>query len=60
MVTKKVLQCNPSILLRLKPKVLAFMEKVECKKYPKAVWNSMSKQQMQVRNCMDKKALSLP
>ena len=26
------------------------MEKVECKKYPKAVWNSMSrKQQMQVR-----------
>ena len=33
-----------------RPKVAASMEKVKCKKYPKAVWNSMTKeQQMQVR-----------
>ena len=27
------------------PKVAAFIRKVECKKYPKAVWNSMIKKQ---------------
>ena len=33
-----------------KPKVATFMEKIELKKYSKAVWNSMSsEQQMQVR-----------
>ena len=34
----------------VRPKVAAFTGKVECKKYPKAVWNSMTKkQQMQIR-----------
>ena len=34
----------------VKPKVVAFTGKVECKKYPKAIWNSMTReQQMQVR-----------
>ena len=34
----------------MKPKVVAFMGKAECKKYPKEVWNSMTKeQQMQAR-----------
>ena len=44
----------------LKPKVVAFMEKIECKKYPKAVWNSMAKeQQMQVAELYEQKASSL-
>ena len=29
----------------MKPKVAAFTGKVECKKYPKAVWNYMTKEQ---------------
>ena len=34
----------------VKHKVVAFMGKIECKKYPKAVWNSMmNEQKMQVR-----------
>ena len=33
----------------VRPKVVAFTGKIECKKYPKTVWNSMTKeQQMQV------------
>ena len=33
----------------VRPKVVAFMGKVECKKYPKPVWNSMIKiQEMQM------------
>ena len=33
----------------VRPKVMAFTRKIECKKYPKAVWNSMTKEQyMQV------------
>ena len=28
----------------MRPKVAAFMGKVECKKYPKADWNSMTKE----------------
>ena len=33
----------------VKIKVVTFMEKIECKKYPKAMWKSMSReQQMQV------------
>ena len=33
----------------MRPKVAAFMGKIECKKYPKTVWNFMTKeQQMQV------------
>ena len=27
----------------VRPKVAAFMGKVECKNYPKAVWNSMTR-----------------
>ena len=43
----------------MKPSVAAVMSKVECKKYPKAVWNSMTKeQQMQIKNCMNNKASS--
>ena len=34
----------------VRPKMAAFMGKIECKKYPKAAWNSMTReQQMQVR-----------
>ena len=34
----------------VKPKVAAFMGKIECEKYPKAVWNSMTNEhKMQVR-----------
>ena len=39
-------------------KVLAFMGKVECKKYPKAVWNSMTReQQMQVRKLQEQQGI---
>ena len=34
----------------VKPKVVAFIGKIECKKYPMAVWNTMTKeQQIQMR-----------
>ena len=37
-----------------KPRVAAFMGKIECKKYPKAVWNSMSREkQMQDRKLFE-------
>ena len=41
--------CNLSILPRpgsctAKPKVTPVIRKVKCKKYPKALWNSMSKE----------------
>ena len=29
----------------VRPKMSAFMGKIKCKKYPKAVWNSMTKEQ---------------
>ena len=45
----------------VRPKVAAFTGKVECKKYPKAVCNSMTnEQQMKVQSCMNNKASNLP
>ena len=38
----------------------AFMGKIECKKYPKAVWNSMTKgQQMQVGKLHEQQGIML-
>ena len=54
MVMKKVLTMQSIYTAKTKSqpertKVAAFMGKVECKKYPKAVWNPMTKEhQMQV------------
>ena len=40
------------------PNVAVFMGKVECKKYPKAVWNSMTKeQQMQVQKLHEQQGI---
>ena len=37
---------------QVRPKVVAFMGKVECKKYPQAVWISRTEEQhMQARSC---------
>ena len=42
----------------IRPKVAAFMGKIECKKYTKAVWNSMSKeQQMQMRGLCEQQCI---
>ena len=55
MVTKKGLIMQSAWIAAtgsqpVRPKVVAFTGKVEYKKYPKAVWNSMTRwQQMQVR-----------
>ena len=39
---------------QVKPKVATFMGNVECKKHPKAVWKSMSKElQIQVRKLQE-------
>ena len=44
----------------VKPKEAAFMGKVECKKCPKAVWNSMTKgQQMQVEKLHEQQGIML-
>ena len=44
----------------VKPKVAAFMGKIESNKYPKAVWNSMTKeQQMQVRKLYEQQDMKL-
>ena len=41
-----------------KPRVAVFMGKIELKKYPKAVWNSMSKEQyMQVRQSHEQQCI---
>ena len=41
-----------------KPKAVPSMGKIECKKYPKAVWSSMSKeQQMQVRKLQEQQGM---
>ena len=36
----------------VKHKVVAFMGKIECKKYPKAVWNSMMNEQQGIKPAM--------
>ena len=43
-----------------KLKVVAFIGKIECKKYPKAVWNSISReQQMQTRKLHEQQGIKL-
>ena len=42
----------------VRPKVVTFTGKVECKKYPKAVWNSMTRdQQIQVRKLQEQQGI---
>ena len=42
----------------VRPKVVASMGKIECKNYPKAVWNFMTKEhQMQVRNLCEQQGI---
>ena len=42
----------------MKPKVVDFLGKVECKEYSKTVWNSMIKeQQMQVRKLCEQQGI---
>ena len=42
----------------MRPKVAVFMGNLECKKYPKAVWNSMTReQQMQVRKLHEQQGI---
>ena len=42
----------------VKPKVVAFMEKIVCEKYPKAVWSYMTKeQQIQVRKQQEQQGI---
>ena len=36
----------------VRPKVVAFIGKVECKKYPKAVWNFVMKEQQGIKPTM--------
>ena len=44
----------------MRAKVAAFTKKVESKKHPEAVWNSMTnEQQTQVRKCVDAKIAAL-
>ena len=53
MKKSKAMQSIQIVMIRSQPlmtMVMTFMGKIDCKKYPKAVWNSMSReQQIQVR-----------
>ena len=63
MVTKKNLFVQSVHIAKtgsqpVRPKVMAFMGKIECKKYPKAVWNSITKvQQMQLHKLHEQQGI---
>ena len=65
MVTKKGTSMQSFCIAKIgsqlaRHKVVAFTGKVECKKYSKAVWNSINKElQMKSISCMNNKASSL-